>query len=209
MSRLGVWLENRFGGKAAFYERIAGQLERAGMKRLRAQLAGELQGEIIEIGCGTGLNFSHYPAGSHVTAVERVPEFRDFANQRATAAAAQIDIQDGDAQVLGFADARFDAALVTLVFCSIPDPRRALRELRRVVRPGGRVFIFEHVRSSHRIVGWIQDLLNPVWRRTMDGCNLNRDAVSLIQEAGFEVERVASYEFGGLLFPMREVRARA
>jgi len=212
MSALGRWLEGRYGGRAALYERIAAEMEKAGVAKIRARLVGELRGRIVEIGCGTGLNFAHYDASAEVVAIEPLAEFRDMAHERAAQAAAQIEVVDGDAQALPFADATFDAGLVTLVFCSVREPARGLAELRRVVRPGGSVALFEHVRSERRSVSLIQEIVNPLWWRAMDGCNLNRDTLATVRAAGFTIESVRTHDLGGaraLLFPMVEVQARA
>ncbi len=212
MSRLGRWLERRFGGKAQMYEALAGEMERAGLREIRARLAGSLRGRVLEVGCGTGLNFAHYPPEAQVLAIEPERAFRAMAHDRAIAAAAAIEVIDGDVHALPFADGSFDAALVTLVFCSVPDAELGLQEVRRVVRPGGEVLFFEHVRDPRPWRGMLQDLLNPVWKRAMDGCNLNRTTVELIRAAGFTVESVDPFQIQNpraALFPMREVRARA
>lgn len=196
---------------AACYEELATPLERAGVAAVRARLTADLAGEVLELGCGTGLNFAHYRADAAVTAIEPLDEFRSFAAQRATAAAARIRVQDGDAQALTFADHSFDAALATLVFCSIPAAADALKELRRVLRPNAPVRFFEHVRSERVFGALLQDISNPLWRWMMDGCNLNRDTVTAISAAGFTIESVHAYDIrvpGAPNFPLREIYAR-
>ena len=212
MSAFGRWLADRYGGRAGLYEAIAARMEKAGVEKIRSRLASELRGRIIEVGCGTGLNFAHYHADAEVVAIEPIREFRDMALERAAAAAAKIEVIEGDAQALDFADASFDAALVTLVFCSVPDAQRGLAELRRVVRPGAPVVLFEHVRSERPLVRAVQEMLNPAWWRLMDGCNLNRDTESRIRAVGFRVEETRTFGLpgtAGMLFPMVEVVARA
>ncbi len=212
MSGLARWLQDRYGGPAAFYEKLAATMEKAGVGAVRARLAGGLRGRIVEIGCGTGLNFPHYDAGAEVMAVEPLAEFRDLACERASAAAADIQVCEGDAQALPFSDGSFDAGIVTLVFCSIPDAARGLAELRRVVRPGGEVLLFEHVRSESPLVRSAQHALDPLWWRMMDGCHVNRDTAAAVRAAGFQVEAVEPHQLpgvAGMLFPMIEVRARA
>jgi SAM-dependent methyltransferase len=209
MSLLTRWAARRYGGMAVLYERFTEPMERAGLSAIRAGLAADLQGRILEVGCGTGLNFAHYPAGLEVTAIEPIEEFRTFAAERATRARAHITVQDGDAQALPFADASFDGALQTLVLCSIPDEAQGLLELRRVLRPGAPVRFFEHVRSTHTFGAVVQDLFNPLWRWAMDGCNINRDTVRTIEMCGFQIEEVEVHDMpGASIFPMRLVRAR-
>lgn len=211
MSLLTEWLAHRHGGLARAYEKFTAPMERAGVAEVRARLAGDLAGRTLEVGCGTGLNFPHYPAEAEVTAIEPLEDFRTFAAERARSVAARVSVQEGDAEDLAFEDRSFDAALCTLVFCSIPDAMRALGELRRVVRPGGTVRFFEHVRSERMLGSIVQDLANPLWRRLMDGCNLNRDTVAAIGRAGFRIERVEVRDIRAPRapsFPMREVHAR-
>jgi SAM-dependent methyltransferase len=205
-------LECYYGGAAALYERGAAPLERAGAIAIRARLAGSLAGRVIEIGCGTGLNFPHYIAEAEVTATELRHEFGIFAMERAQVARTRIAVSGADAQQLPFADARFDAALATLVFCSVPDPLRGLRELRRVLRPGAPAHFLEHVRSPRQGAALVQVACNPLWRWFTDGCELVRDTVSVIELAGFTIDdvRVCNLPIrGAALLPMREVYARA
>ncbi len=212
MTWLSDRLERYYGGAAALYERTAAQLERAGAIAIRARLAGSLAGRVIEIGCGTGLNFPHYSPGAEVTATELRHEFRIFAMERAKVARARIAVSEADAQALPFADTRFDAALSTLVFCSVPDPLRGLRELRRVLRPGAPAHFLEHVRSPHPGAALAQFACNPLWRWMTDGCELVRDTVPAIEAAGFTIDDVRVCDLpmrGAALLPMREVYARA
>ncbi len=206
------WMARRHGGMAAFYEQFTAEMERAGVAAIRAQLAADLHGRILEIGCGTGLNFPHYGPLAEVTAIEPLDEFRTFAAQRATGLEARISVHEGDAEQLPFADHSFDGALGTLVFCSVPNAQRGLQEVRRVVRPGGAVRFFEHVRSERAWAALVQDISNPLWRWLTDGCNLNRDSVGAIRAAGFVIERVQAHEIHvprAPRFPLREIHARA
>ncbi len=212
MSLFTKWAAWRYGGMAACYEKFTAPMERAGMAAIRARLAGDLSGNILEIGCGTGLNFPHYSSTAAVTAIEPLEEFRVLAVERAAAAPGRITVQDGDAQALPFASRSFDAALETLVLCSVPDVVRGLTELRRVLRPGAPVRFFEHVRSERKLGALAQDLCNPLWRWISDGCNLNRDTVPAIRRAGFTIERVQTHDLRtprAPRLPFREIHARA
>ncbi len=212
MSWLTSWLARRYGGMPQFYEALNRPMEEAGLGAIRVRLAGDLRGRILELGCGTGLNFPHYAAGVEVIAVEPLDEFREFAAARAEKAAAHISVIEGRARALPFPDHTFDASLQTLVFCSVRDPLRGLRELRRVMRPGAPVRFFEHVRSERPLGALLQDIANPLWRRLMDGCNLNRETVAAIRAAGFVVEHIQAHELHvrrSPHFPMREIHARA
>lgn len=212
MSFFTEWMARRHGGMAPLYEKFTAPLEEAGLAAVRASLACDLGGTVLEVGCGTGLNFAHYPAGAEVVAVEPLDDFRTFATTRAQTVAARVVVEDGDVQELRFPDHTFDAALETLAFCSVPDAARGLKEVRRVLKPGAPARFFEHVRSPHPFGALVQDLANPLWRRLMDGCNLNRDTVTAIAAAGFTIERIEAHEIrtlGAPRFPFREIRAHA
>ncbi len=210
MRLITQWASRRYGGMPSLYERFTAPLEAAGLSQIRARLAGDLTGRVLEVGCGTGLNFAYYPAAADVTAVEPFEEYRAFAAERAKTASARITVQEGDAQTLPFPDASFDAALATMVFCSVPDEHRGLRELRRVLRPHAPVRLFEHVRSPRVLRAAVQDIFNPLWRWLVDGCNINRDTVAMIAAAGFHIEEVRMHDLRTPppRFPWREIRAR-
>lgn len=212
MKALSDRLAACFGGRAAAYDFFCVPLDNAGLAAVRARLAGDLCGSVLEVGCGTGLNFAHYPAGGVVTAIEPSAHYRVRAAERAAGAPARISVVEGDVQCLPFADHSFDAALVTLVFCSVPDPSLGLSELRRVLRPGAVARFLEHVRSPGPLAAFAQDLLNPAWSRMAEGCNLNRDTVPLVARAGFRIERVVSHRIGPRVvpsLPMREIHCTA
>jgi SAM-dependent methyltransferase len=99
----------------------------------------------------------------------------------------------------------FDAAVATLVFCTIPDPLRALREVRRVLKPDGSFHLLEHVKVKRQPIAWIQEKATPVWKHLAGGCHLNRDTVGMLQGVGFEVEQINPY-LGGLFL---DISARA
>jgi ubiquinone/menaquinone biosynthesis C-methylase UbiE len=204
------WAAWRYGGMAKLYEKIAEPMERAGLAEIRARLAADLHGRILELGCGTGLNFTHYSGAAEVIAIEPLDEFREMATQRAKTATARITVQSGDAQCLPFPDASFDGALQTLVFCSVADEHQGLLELRRVLRPAAPVRFVEHVRSPRAAGAILQDIVNPLWRWATDGCNLNRDTVRSIETCGFTIEDVQVRDLPRApFFPIREVHARA
>jgi ubiquinone/menaquinone biosynthesis C-methylase UbiE len=161
----------------------------------RAQLISGLRGRVLEIGAGTGLNLARYPRDARVVAVEPEPTMAARAADRGRAAAASIGVVRGVAEVLPFPDGSFDAVVACYVLCSVADQRRAIEEIRRVLRPGGQVRVYEHVRSAHP--GWAraQDLVTPLWYRFGCNCHPNRDTAAALEAARFEVE-VRSFSFG-------------
>lgn len=161
----------------------------------RRALVGDLSGEVLEIGCGTGPNFGFYPADAHVTATDYSEHMLPSARADAEAAAASIELRQADASALPFDDGSFDAVVSALVLCSVPDLERALGELRRVLRPGGALRILEHVRSDRPWVATMQRVVNPAWGLVGDGCHLDRDTAAAVRSAGFEVEHEDSPHF--------------
>ena len=160
------------------------------IRRHRDELLSGLSGRVIELGAGTGSNFAHYPATvDEVVAVEPEPYLRERA--RATAADADVRIQviDGVADALPAEDASFDAAVACLVLCTVPDQAHALAELRRVLRPGGELRYYEHVRSDRTAVALSQRAVDALfWPRAFGGCHTARDTQAAITTAGFKVE---------------------
>jgi ubiquinone/menaquinone biosynthesis C-methylase UbiE len=167
-----------------------------GLGGWRWDLLGEVQGRALEIGCGWGHNFGYYPGAAAVTACDVDPGRVRAAGRRFEAA--RIPLSVGDAQRLAWPDGAFDAVVGTLVFCSIPGPEQALAEARRVLRPGGRLFLIEHVRSHHAWLGGLQDALAPAWEWVTGGCHLNRDTEAAVRAAGFDLDRLR-VGYGGLL----------
>lgn len=163
----------------------------AELGRWRARVTEGLAGRVVEIGFGSGLNVPHYPAGVEVVlAVEPADAAVALAQRRIDASPVPVERVGLDGQQVALADASCDAALVTFTLCTIPDPARALAELRRIVRPGGRLHLLEHGVAPDASVRRWQQRLEPVQRRLADGCHLSRDPLALLTGAGFEPEWV-------------------
>ena len=171
--------------------RLGGQPE----LRNREELIAGARGRVLEVGAGTGLNFRLYDEGMDVVAIEPEPNMAARARERAVKAPARLALLRASAEELPFADGSFDTVILSLVFCTIADPRRAAAELARVLAPGGEVRLYEHVRSPRPAGARWQDRFTPVWRFFGGGCNPNRDTVSTLRSAGFEVE-VRSFDLG-------------
>ncbi|MBI3625069.1 MAG: class I SAM-dependent methyltransferase [Candidatus Rokubacteria bacterium] len=179
---------------AALYDVIQRPAEKKFLRSHRAYLAGGATGRVLDVGAGTGINFGYYPA-------EAEPYMFRRAQARADRLGRQVKLWADGAEQLPFPDESFDAAVATLVFCTIADPDRALGELRRVLRRGGQLRFLEHVRA--KTPGWarFQDFMKPVWRRIGAGCHPNRDTVSAIERAGFRIEELQHYAHGP--YPVR------
>lgn len=182
---------------ARLYLRLSALAEKSGAAEHRAALLAGLSGRVIEVGAGNGLNFKHYPhTVVEVLAVEPDDVLRAHAARAARNASIPIRVVAGHADALPAEAASFDAAVMSLVLCSVPDQLSALAAVRRVLRPGGELRFYEHVRSGRRWRGRGQDLIDPIWSRVAGGCHPNRHTVAAIRRAGFEVSEVDAIEFG-------------
>jgi ubiquinone/menaquinone biosynthesis C-methylase UbiE len=152
---------------------------------LRRKVVPAAAGRVVEIGVGTGANFPYYAEVESVAGVEPDPHMLARARARAKEVGLPIDLHEAGAEALPFPDASFDTALVTWVLCTIPDAEAALREVVRVLRPGGRMLFVEHVRSRFTVSGALQDAFTPLWKIVGGGCHLNRDSLELIRSVGF------------------------
>ena len=149
---------------------------------------------MLEIGAGTGLNLEHYPEGIELVLAEPDEPMARRLRARVAVSGHPASVVAAAAERLPFDDASFDVVVATLVLCSVDDPRRALREVRRVLRPGGVLLVLEHVRSDRpRLARW-QDRLRAPWAALSGGCRCNRDTVSAVGNAGFDVGGIARGE---------------
>jgi ubiquinone/menaquinone biosynthesis C-methylase UbiE len=159
------------------------------VQAMRRRVCEPLTGEIAEVGFGTGHNLPYLPpAVTRLHAVDPSEPSRRLARARLEASPVEVTFDGLDGQSLPFDDDRFDAVLMTLTLCTIPDPAAVLREIRRVLRPGGTLHSVEHGLAPDTAVQRWQRRLEPIQRRVAGGCHLTRDPVGLLEEAGFEVD---------------------
>lgn len=184
--RLSIWFSN-------LYDPLMGPLERKFLSDIRKQIVRHAKGIVLEIGAGTGLNFPYYETADRVVAIEPDRLMRQRAYQRAQMAKVPIVVLDDRAEELPFPDDTFDRVIGTLVLCTIPDPLRALQEMKRVCKSNGELIFFEHVRMPHPVLGRMQDWMTPVWKSLCDGCHLNRNTLDLIKQSGLRVRRVDGF----------------
>ncbi|NUP50830.1 MAG: class I SAM-dependent methyltransferase [Catenulispora sp.] len=186
--------------------------ERRGTAEHRRRLLAGLSGRVVEVGAGNGLNFAYYPPGvAEVVAVEPEAVLRAAAERAAADAPVPVVVVAGHADALPLDGASVDAVVLSLVLCSVPHPMHALDEVWRVLRPGGQVRFYEHVRSRSRVVGLLQDVITPVWKRQAAGCHPNRDTLSVLRSAGFRVETVEDFGFAPTAWspPLRHILGTA
>ena len=175
---------------ARFYERFVAAREGDEIRARRERLLSGLTGRVLEVGAGTGVTFPLYPATvSEVVALEPEAHLRQIAEGAARSASVSVTVNDGLAQRIPEPDESFDAVVVSLVLCSVPDQGKALAELMRVLRPGGELRFFEHVVSRHRVKARVQrGLQATIWPLIAGGCHPARDTAAAIIRAGFTIE---------------------
>ena len=175
----------RYDRIARFYDRIERRNERR-FAPWRAALWRRAQGpRVLEVGVGTGKNMPFYPQGMTITAVDLSSRMLEHARARAAREGVAVHLREADAQALPFPDASFDTVVATFVFCSVPDPLLGLRELRRVLIPGGQLLLLEHVLSRRPLLRPLMQLANSLVVRLM-GANINRETVQHVRRTGFD-----------------------
>jgi ubiquinone/menaquinone biosynthesis C-methylase UbiE len=168
------------------------------LDRLRARVAGRLEGEVLEIGFGSGRNVPHYAASvTRVRAVDPALAGRKLAAARVAASSVPVEYIGLDGEHLPIEDGSVDHVLTTWTLCTIPDVGRALEEIRRVLRPGGSLQFLEHGRAPDPKVAQWQDRITPLQRRIAGGCHLNRAIDHLVTDAGLSMERIDNYYIKG------------
>lgn len=195
-----------YNRNAPVFELVDAPMERLVFKRWRAELFGDLEGEVLEVGVGTGRNFSHYPKSDKVrmTAIDVADKMLARARERKEAQVLDVNLQLADVQELPFDNDRFDVAVAATVFCSVADPVQGLCELNRVLKPGGELRLLEHQRPAQPFLAGLFDLLNPLAVR-LSGANINRRTEANVAAAGFvDVSSRSLSAFG----VVRLIRAR-
>jgi ubiquinone/menaquinone biosynthesis C-methylase UbiE len=181
--------------EAPRYDRQMRFFERVLFAGAREWVCSQVEGDVLEIAVGTGRNLSHYPARIRLTGIEFSPAMLEIARKRAARLGVEVDLRVGDAQQLEFADASFDSVACTLSLCTIPDDRAAVAEIKRVLRPGGRLLLLEHVRSPVAAIRAGQRLLEPLAVR-FEGDHLMREPLDHLTAQGFEIEQVLRSKLG-------------
>jgi SAM-dependent methyltransferase len=180
---------------AAGYDWLFDHVDPCGGADHRRRLVEQATGEVLEIGAGTGRNLPLYRTATRVVALEPGPGMRARARRAARAARVAVEVVDGRAEDLRFPDATFDTVVASLVLCTVPDLAQTLAEARRVLRPGGALRFYQHVRADDpRLARW-QDRLERPWGWLAGGCHPNRDIVAAIAVAGFRMLELDRFDF--------------
>jgi ubiquinone/menaquinone biosynthesis C-methylase UbiE len=182
---------------ARAYAKLAAHEDARGGFENRQELLAGLTGRVVEVGAGIGSNFAHYPAGvTEVVAIEPEPYLRAKAQEAAAAAPVPVRVVEGLADALPLEDESVDAAVASLVLCSVPDQAVALAELRRVIRSGGELRFYEHVLSNRASRRRVQRFMDATfWPRIAGGCHMTRDTRGAMEQAGFMVQRSRRFPF--------------
>ena len=182
----GDEIRRRYDRLAPWFDSLEGFLEGLIFRRLRKKLWAQAQGEhILEVGVGTGKNLPFYPKAARMTAIDFSPNMLKQAERKRERKQLSVDLSLMDVQSLYYADNSFDTVVASFVFCSVPKPRKGLKEIYRVLKPGGQLLLLEHVLSSNRFLAWVMNLLNPMVLRLI-GANINRDTIKNVQACPFK-----------------------
>lgn len=186
MRNEGENIRRRYDRLAPWFDGLEGFLEgwffRSFRKKLWAQAVGP---HILEVGVGTGKNFEFYPQDARITAIDFSPKMLEQANKKRDRKQVAVDLALMDVQSVCYADNSFDTVIASFVFCSVPRPRKGLKELHRVLKPGGQLLLLEHVLSANKTLAAVMNILNPLIVRIF-GANINRQTVKNVQACPFQ-----------------------
>jgi ubiquinone/menaquinone biosynthesis C-methylase UbiE len=178
------------------YDFMARRAEARGLGELRHTLLGDLEGDVLEIGAGTGASLPHYERAARVVALEPDPSMAKRLPEKVAAARVPVEVVAGTAEDVPYPDESFDAVVSTFMLCSVADPPAVLAEAHRVLRHDGKLVLLEHVRGEGRTARW-QERLTPLHRRIAGNCHLNRDTRAFVAGARFDTTRVERTELPG------------
>lgn len=177
-------IRKRYDRASSFYDIFEQPMEIMTLKKWRTEVMKELQGDVLEVGVGTGKNIQYYPDNINVTAIDFSENMLSKAKEKAEIFNKKVKLINMDAQSMTFPDNYFDCVFTTCVFCSVPDPVKGLKEIKRVCKDGGKIVMIEHERSENKAIGLLMDIFNPV-TLNLYGANINRKTVENIKKAGF------------------------
>ncbi len=182
--------------QASRYDKQIGWWESRVLGRDNREWAGQrARGEVLDVAVGTGLNLGFYDAGLRVTGIDLSPAMLAIARRRAADLNRDVELCEGDAHHLPFDDASFDTVVCTFSLCNIPDLHQAVSEMRRVLRPAGRLILVDHVRSTVTPIYWLQKGIEAVSVR-IDGDRMTRRPAEVVEQAGFEVVERERFRWG-------------
>ena len=175
---------------SAMYDTLLKGTEEAGLRERRREVLAKASGRTIDVGAGTGANVGLFPDGIELVMAEPDPHMTKRLRQKLAESGSGVELIEAGAESLPFADDSFDTAVFTLVLCTVPDPRAALAEAARVLKPGGQLLFVEHVRAQQPGTARWQDRLERPWKLFADGCRCNRDTVANIKASPLTLDQV-------------------
>jgi len=183
-----ILTRKRYNRMALIFDFVEAPVEKMRFASWRQRLPTSIVGpKALEVGVGTGKNLPYYPQDVDITAIDLSPRMLSRARRKAEKLVLDVRLLEMDAQNLAFPDHAFDTVFATFVFCSVPDPVKGLKELRRVCKPEGRLLLLEHMRPGNPVLGLIFDFINPMIIRMM-GANINRKTTENIRKAGWQIQ---------------------
>jgi ubiquinone/menaquinone biosynthesis C-methylase UbiE len=189
------------------YDRQAKRYDAVGdsvrLEAMRARLFSKALGDVLELGVGTGATFAHYGGISSLTGLDLSEAMLEQARVRAARLPYPVTLERRDFQTLPFTDATFSTVSSSLGLCGIPDPASLFTEIRRVLRPGGRLLALEHIRPPNAVLGLVTDAIDPLWDRIV-GCHVNRPTLHLLERAGFQLQVLERHVLGALVSVIAE-----
>lgn len=195
-NRRNAWLRRAWDRQATRYDRQMGRWERRLLGQdNRAWACERANGDVLDVAIGTGLNIPLYDPDAKVTGVDLSPAMLDIARQRAVECGRKVDLREGDAHNLAFDDTSFDTVVCTFSLCNIPDLHQAISEMQRVLRPGGRLVLVDHIRSSVKPIYWLQKGIEVLSVR-IDGDRMTRRPVDMVEELGFDIAERDRFRWG-------------
>jgi len=185
MTVSGDKIRQRYDRIAPWFDSLEGFLEGLLFRRYRKKLWAQVQGEhVLEVGVGTGKNFSFYPGFARMTAIDFSPKMLEQAKRKQERKQLHVHLDLMDVQRLYYADNSFDTVIASFVFCSVPQPRKGLKEIHRVLKLGGQLLFLEHVLSSNKVMVTMMNFINPLIVKLV-GANINRQTVKNVQACPF------------------------
>lgn len=182
MTKQSKKIKRRYNRLAKFFDWLNPFIR----QRWRKSLVKDLSGDILEVGVGTGANLPYYSENANVTAIDFSPKMLQQAVKKSSQYRAKITFKEMNIEKMNFPDHSFDTVVSTCVFCSVPNPVQGLQEIRRVVKPKGKIVMLEHMRSENQLIGFGLDCLNPMTVK-MIGTNVNRRTIENIEKAGLKI----------------------
>ncbi|WP_130807849.1 class I SAM-dependent methyltransferase [Senegalia massiliensis] len=198
-------IKNRYNRISKIYDILESPMESMSMGKWRELLIEKIEGEkILEVGIGTGKNLDYYPSDLNITGIDFSEKMLEKAKQK-NSNKDNIKIIEMDAENMEFDDNTFDTVITSCVFCSVPDPIKGLKEIRRVCKNNGKIIMLEHMRSDKKVIGGFMDIINfipvNIW-----GANINRRTINNLKKAGFKKEHIEDMNLWSDIVKLIEIR---